>query len=438
MIPEAEIENAEAEPVPAAEETENPLNILHVISSASPAGGGPIEGLKHLASRAVANGHRVEVVSLDGPDEPFLASFPLPIYPLGPSLLTYGFSSSLVPWLRENAGRYDVVVVNGIWQYHSFACWRVLRRSQTAYVVFTHGMLDPWFKRRYPLKHAKKWLYWPWADYRVLRSAAAVLFTCEEERLLARQSFWLYNVNERVVSYGVGGPAGDERAQREQFFARFPETRNKRVLLFLGRIHPKKGCDLAIQAFASVMAADPDWHLVIAGPDQVGWQARLVRMAEQHNVADRITWAGMVQGDLKWGAIRSSEAFFLPSHQENFGIVVAEALACGVPVLISNQVNIWREVKEDGAGLVESDSLPGAVSLLRGWAEAPSHVQSAMRAAARSSFEKRFEIDKASRSFLSVLSDVVTRGNPIAHDRYRARPEPRNGGAANDVVVPRQ
>ena len=61
-----------------------------------------------------------------------------------------------------------------------------------AYFVFTHGMLDPWFKRTYPLKHLKKWLYWPWAEYRVLRDAQAVLFTCEEERILARQSFWLY------------------------------------------------------------------------------------------------------------------------------------------------------------------------------------------------------------------------------------------------------
>ncbi len=97
-----------------------------------------------------------------------------------------------------------------------------------------------------------------------------------------------------------------------------------------------------------VMAADADWHLVMCGPDQVGWQAELTAMAKRLKVAERVTWAGMVSGDSKWGALRAAEVFVLPSHQENFGIVVAEALACGTPVLISNKVNIWREVQRAG------------------------------------------------------------------------------------------
>jgi len=89
--------------------------------------------------------------------------------------------------------------LNGVWQFHSFAAWRTLRRSDTPYVLYTHGMLDPWFKKQYPFKHLKKWMYWPWAEYRVLRDAQAVLFTSEEERMLARSSFWLYRCNEVVV-----------------------------------------------------------------------------------------------------------------------------------------------------------------------------------------------------------------------------------------------
>src|SRR5262249_24621381 len=82
---------------------------------------------------------------------------------------------------------------------------------------FTHGMLDPWFKRRYPLKHLKKWLYWPWAEYRVLRDARAVLFTCEDERRLASRSFWLYRAHERVVGYGIAPPGGGPEAERQGF-----------------------------------------------------------------------------------------------------------------------------------------------------------------------------------------------------------------------------
>jgi glycosyltransferase involved in cell wall biosynthesis len=120
------------------------------------------------------------------------------------------------------------------------------------YFVFTHGMLDPWFKRHYPLKHLKKWLYWPWGEYRVLRDARALMFTCEEERRLARESFWLYKANECVTNYGTARPEGDSEKQREAFLSEFPELRGKRVLLFLGRIHEKKGCDILIQSFGDL------------------------------------------------------------------------------------------------------------------------------------------------------------------------------------------
>ena len=170
------------------------MKILHLIASANPAYGGPIEGIRQLGATLTSNGeHLVEVATADDPKAPFLAGFPLPVHPLGPSYARYGYAPGLVPWLRANVSQFDVVVVNGIWRYSGFAAWRVLHGAATPYVVFTHGMLDPWFRQEYPLKHLKKWLYWPWADYRVLRDAAAVMFTCEEERLLARQSFGLYS-----------------------------------------------------------------------------------------------------------------------------------------------------------------------------------------------------------------------------------------------------
>jgi glycosyltransferase involved in cell wall biosynthesis len=264
-------------------------------------------------------------------------------------------------------------------------------------------MLDPWFKQKYPLKHLKKWLYWPWGEYRVLRDAKAVLFTCEEERLLARKSFWLYKCNEAVVSLGIDAPPGDENAQRELFFNKFPELRGKRLILFLGRIHPKKGCDLLIKAFAQPAKEEPLLHLVIAGPDQVGWQGKLQKLSQKLRISDRITWTGMLSGDLKCGAVHSSEVFILPSHQENFGIAVAEALACGVPVLISNKVNIWREIKAAGAGLVARDDLQGTAELLAKWIAMPHNEQQTMRQKAKTCFLERFEIHKAVKSLLEVI-----------------------------------
>jgi glycosyltransferase involved in cell wall biosynthesis len=379
------------------------MNILHVIGSVNPAGGGPIEGIKQLRTSLESAGHRVEIASLDSPDAAFLRQLPLPVHPLGPSTLHYSFSPRLIPWLRENRSQYDTVIVNGIWQFHSYGTWRALHGSSTPYVLFTHGMLDPWFKKQYPLKHFKKWMYWPWAEYRVLRDARAVLFTSEEERVLARSSFWLYRCNEVVVSYGTAKPKGNPELEMKEFFSRYPQLRDKKLVLSMGRIHPKKGFDLLIEAFAKVLGPNPQWHLVIAGPDQVGWQKELTHRAEQLGVASRITWTGMTAGSLKWGAFRAAEVFVLPSHQENFGVVVAEALAVGLPPLISNKVNIWREIEADGAGMVGEDTLQGTCNLLEAYLEKSNDEVQAMRQRACKCFEKRFEVDQAALKLQGLL-----------------------------------
>ena len=220
------------------------LRILHTISSVDPAGGGPIEAVRQLALAHRSNGgHALDVVSLDAPDAPYLSGFPFPVHALGPRVMKYGYSSRFLPWLRENAKNYDIVVVNGLWEYQSFAVWRALQGTSTPYIVFSHGMLDPWFKKTYPLKHLKKLLYWPWAEYRVLRDAGAVLFTCEEERVLARQSFRHYRCREIVVNFGTASPTGDRQNSVDEFYARYPELRNKRLAIFLGRIHAAAKCD---------------------------------------------------------------------------------------------------------------------------------------------------------------------------------------------------
>ncbi len=380
------------------------MRILHIISSVNPLSGGIIECRQQEGEALTRAGHIVEFVSVDAPDDAWVAACPLKTHALGPARLGYAYSPRLVPWLRANTGGYDSIIVNGLWQFPTFAAWLALRRSGQPYYVTPHGMLDPWFKQTFPLKHLKKLLYWRWADYRVLRDARAVLFTCEEERVLARQSFRAYQCNELVVSIGTSVPAGDPGAQRHAFFAAYPELQGKRLLLFLSRIHVKKGCDLLLDAFAHVAASDPSLHLVMAGPDQTGWQAQLEAQAQKLGIADRITWPGMLAGDLKWGAFHAADAFVLPSHQENFGIAVAEALACGLPVLISNKVNIWREIEADHAGIVAPDTTDGTTHLLRAWLALSEAGQQSMRRQAKATFLSRFEITHAAQSLLAVLN----------------------------------
>jgi glycosyltransferase involved in cell wall biosynthesis len=379
------------------------MKILHLLSTIDPRAGGPTEGVRQSGINMTAMGHEVEVVTLDDPTAPYLAAFPLAVHALGPSRGNYGLTPRLVPWLKEHATRFDAVIVNGLWQYHSYGAWKALRELDVPYYVFPHGMLDPWFKRNYPLKHLKKALYWPWAEYRVLRDARRVLFTAEEERMLARQSFRLYRANEEVVAFGTNPPPAFDASVRDAFLSAYPELRGKRLILFLGRIHEKKGCDLLIKAFAQVRDIDPAVRLVMAGPDGGDWMPALKALADELGVAERITWTGMLQDDLKWGAFRASDAFILPSHQENFGIAVAEALGCGLPALISDKVNIWREIATDKAGLVENDDLPGTKRLLEGWLALPPDGAATLSRNALRCFEQHFEMNQTAEAILRLL-----------------------------------
>ena len=379
------------------------MRILHVVSSLDPATGGPAEIIRVLLKYGPPDASQ-EVATLDDPNAPFLREIDFPVHALGPGKSTYGRSDRLIPWLEANRSRFDGIVLHGLWQFTGYAVWRTMS-GRVPYVVFTHGMLDPYFKRAFPLKHLKKWLYWLPVEYRVLRGADRVLFTCEPEASLAKQSFWLHRWRPSVVPFGTIPPEGDPGAQREAFFQACPDLRGKRCLLFLGRIDPKKGCDLLIDAFQKLAAQAPELHLVMAGPDAHNWRAELESRVQVANLKARIHWPGLLRGDVKWGSFRAAEAFILPSHQENFGIAVAEALACSVPVLLSDKVNIAAEIAADGAGLMEPDTAAGAERLLQRWLELSSEQREAMAERSRKCFQERYDMRENAKTVVRLFTE---------------------------------
>jgi glycosyltransferase involved in cell wall biosynthesis len=384
------------------------LKILHTIQSLSPADGGPPQAVRNLMKAYPALGVQAEVFCMDEPGTEFLKDVQAPVHALGGRRGRFGYSAEARQWLAAHAGEFDAVVVHGIWSYQNLAVRSAAAMRGVPYAVFPHGALDPWFNTKYPLKKLKKQLFWRW-QYPVLRDAKAVLFTSETERELAATSFKPSVWNGMPVPYGAMEPEGDAAAQREAFLTRMPELADgggghRRYLLFMARIHEKKGCDLLLEAFARVSEGEPDLQLVMAGPDQVGLQARLQAQAQAHGIAERVYWPGMLTGDAKWGALRCCEAFVLPSHQENFGIAVAEALACGRPVLISNQVNIWPDIVEDHSGLVEEDSLAGTEQLLRRWLEMGDADRGGYVENAIPCFRKRYSMRETARTIRDLFA----------------------------------
>ena len=379
------------------------MNVLHVISSVNPETGGPIEVINSSASILAEHGCHQEILSLNSPHDAWTKTAALPLHAMGirnPRYLglrtkipwlRYGYTPHFVPWLKKNAARYDAIIVHGLWNYVALGSWRALGKGETPYFVYAHGMLDPYFNKIQPLKGAAKQILWWFSEGRLIAHARNVFFATEEERRLAHRSFWPFRCRDLVVAFGTKDVAGNAAAQIAAFHAVVPQVADLPFLLFLGRIHPKKGCDLLIQAFAQV-ANDHRVDLVIAGPDPAGWGNKLRAMAAELGIADRVHWPGMLSGDLKWGAFHAAEAFVLPSHQENFGIVVAEAMACGKPVLTTDMVNTWREVQDSGAGLIANDDLEGITALLEQFLALSTEDKQAMRQRARQGFVEKFDI----------------------------------------------
>ena len=380
------------------------MKILHVISSVDPQAGGTAEAVKLSGNVMFNSGIEVEIVTLDSPNffTPEPNTFAYPVHLMGAQKQScYSHSPRFKQWMQAHASDYDAVIIHGLWQYHSLATSRACRKHAVPYFIFTHGMLDPWFNTTYPLKRLKKLLYWFWGENPSLRHANAVLFTTEEERLLARKSFPAYRVNEQVVGLGTLAPDIDLDQALADFRAQPKPWAQRPYFLFMSRIQEKKGLDLLVAAYAKLRSNDPTIpELVIAGPIQ---QQEYADKIKTNYTQDGIHWIGTLSGIEKWQALAAAEAMTLVSHQENFGIVIAEALAVGTPVLISNKINIWREIEQGGAGLVANDSIEGAQKILGDWLSQSTEARQHMVAATTTTFQEHFEIQRSTQRLITCI-----------------------------------
>jgi glycosyltransferase involved in cell wall biosynthesis len=389
----------------ASAASRGPLRVLHILPSLDPRMGGVAEAVVQLVRHMTPFGCTSEVVTLDAPGGPAFERVDAPVHRVGPGRGFYGLSVPLVRWLRANRARFDAFVVHGIWQFHSVAAWAGVIGSRTPLFVFPHGMLDPWFQHTYPKKHLKKRIYWALLEQWVFNRAERVLFTCETELELARRPFLNNRHRLAVNGFGIDSVPDDGEVPADTFRNAFPEVRNKRVLLFLSRIHEKKGCDLLIDAFADIAMHDRDLCLVIAGPGEPALLDRLKSVAAARGIAGRIVWTGMLAGEIKWSALRTAEVFVLPSHQENFGIAVVEALASRTPVIITNKVNIWREIEASGGGWVCDDTRESVADALRRWTlDTTAGTREAMRDTALACYQRHFRIETAARQLVGSVN----------------------------------
>ena len=396
------------------------MKILHIIGSMDPKSGGPCQGIRNSNTEMAKLGTTREVVSLDPPDAAFLGMDDFPVHPLGPTTGVWQYTPKLKPWLLTNLSRFDVVIINGIWIFSSYMAWKTLKiikkqqpNKAPRLFIMPHGMLDPYFQRARGrrLKAIRNWFYWHIIENKVINDADGILFTCKMELMLARQAFSGYKPQKEInVGYGIVAPPEYNMGMYNTFIEKCKGLENKPYLLFLSRIHIKKGVDLLIKSYAAIVnEARTNGReipkLVIAGPglDTTYGKKTLNLVASYPEIKDSVLFPGMLTGDAKWGALYNCDAFVLPSHQENFGIAIVEAMACQKPVLISNQINIWIEIKDNNAGIIVADTFDCTKKMLQQWLNLSLDEREKMGHKASDLFKHLFNVEATSVAFLNAI-----------------------------------
>lgn len=317
---------------------------LHVISHLDPKYGGLSAAVPELGrTLARRSGCAAEIAAFCEPGED--------VHPEGFAAGTVSFwPHSRGTWLHNQQLRrrfeakvagFDGVHIHGLWEQSTAEACRAAIAARKPYVLSAHGMLEPWALRN---KRLKKMIYAALVERDNVRSAACRIALTEAEaedyrRFGARGPI-------AIVPNGVQLP---EQVDPRLFLDLHPELAGKRVVLFLGRLHRKKGVDLLLQAWAKLAAQHPDAHLVVAGPDSEGTLETLETFVAEHALQQQVTFAGMLRGELKWSALAAAEAFILPSHSEGLSMSILEAMGMGLPVIVTRQCHM-PQVQEFAAG----------------------------------------------------------------------------------------
>jgi glycosyltransferase involved in cell wall biosynthesis len=352
-----------------------PLRLLHVIPTLAPSAGGPTRVIQDLAKAQAAAGHFVAICTTDRdcpahlclPSSYFTRAFPSPIQVYSfrvqydPLLVSIGMAC----WLRKEISAFDIVEIHGIYRFPSSFAAHQARKCKVPYVIRPHGSLDPYLYERSSVgKLAFKRIYERCFDLPNLHKASAIHFTAIEER--ERAAF----LNLRAPSFVIPNGLDWSRFQKlpaKGWLRASLGLSDQPLVLFLGRLHFKKGLDLLIPAFDALRCSISDVQLVIAGPENDDYGKKVRGWVQERGLGSHVHFIGSLKAEDTLKAYVDADVFALPSYTENFGLTVIESLACFLPVVITDQVNIHADVSGAGAGIVtrcEVDEIAHALQTL--------------------------------------------------------------------------
>jgi glycosyltransferase involved in cell wall biosynthesis len=335
------------------------MKVLHVIQTLSARYGGPVASLKALAQNQAHSGIDVTICTTN-------ADYPkgyLPVATEEPVLeddVTIWFhqvrfqplllSLALKKWIDNTVKEFDVVHIHGLYRFPvTYAAWAA-RKADVPYVITPHGALDPFLYAQSRYSVFMKRLYERLFDFPNIHNASAINYTTQEE--LERARFLGLKTPAVVIPSGIDWSEYAELPPRGDFRKSMGISQDAHLVLYLGRINFKKGLDLLIPAFSRVLESLPNARLILAGPDNEGYGRNIRGLCKEHGIETATRFVGHIDAEHVRQAYVDADVFVLSSYSENFGRTVVEAMACSCPVIISDKVNIWKEVKRAKAGIV--------------------------------------------------------------------------------------
>ncbi len=371
-------------------------SVLHVINSVSPTCGGPTTAIWNVLDALHLAGVETHLVTTDDDGPGRRRDVPLGVTRLERDHRVsyfrrqtgfYAFSAPLAAWLARNIRRYDIVHAHGLFTFAPLAAASLARARGVPYVLRPTGVLNRWGRtfRRPLLKRVSIRLL----EGRLLERAARVMFTSDAE--LEEASDLGIDMRPLIQPLALAEPPQWPTGTATKPLPGQGTADAAQTVLFLARIAPIKNLDLLLQALARTIPARPRLRLVVAGDGPADLVESLRAMASELGVQSRIDWLGFVQGDAKEAALRSATLLVLPSTSENFGLAAVEALARGIPVVLTRGVGVARSVGESGAGLVCDATVDDLSRCLTELLDAPDE-RARMGAAARRLFEDKYSL----------------------------------------------
>lgn len=326
------------------------MKILQIVPTLDLQSGGPVQAVQELSEQLAEKGVRVTISATRNSQKqkttPLSQKISCQLFPSwGPK--NFAFSPSFQRAMRGDVKNFDLVHIHTLWSFPAAIASYYCRKYHIPYVIRPCGMLDSYCLSHHSLR---KKIYGNLIEKRNLNGAHAVQFTTQEEK--NRSKRYIPDSKGVVIPLGIKMENDSNLPTKGEFRKHHPHLNGKKIILFLGRINFKKGLDLLVNAFSRIIKTVREVHWIIAGPDEEGYGSQLKRWIHQKGIEEQVTLTGFVGDEKKRALLRDSDIFCLPSYQENFGLAVVEAMAAGLPVVVSNQVNIYHEIQAAQAGFV--------------------------------------------------------------------------------------